>query len=299
MRSKDRSGFTILELLIAATITIVIVVLLGAAFGSLAKISSRTNNSIDAFRDARAAMHMMERDLSATVAARPAAYFVIDADEAGTSGAAVCQIEALVSAKNQPVAVGGATPAPGDLCAVRYYCAWDTNAKTYTMNRFFRDSKSTQTMLYTLYKSNGYVDLMNLYRTAATADEPLASYVWGLRATAYDPTGNVIGYTKDSAGYQATGAPHIWDGSPTPAPNPLPSVTPTPTPRPAAVEISFRAMSPTAAKAALAVIGNRSDAYNVWMAADNGTAAKQNDLNLYNQLIAPNTYVFRTRIVFH
>ena len=74
MRPKDRSGFTILELLIACTITIVIVVLLGAAFGSLAKISSRTNNSIDAFRDARAAIHMMERDLLRDChAARPGA----------------------------------------------------------------------------------------------------------------------------------------------------------------------------------------------------------------------------------
>jgi hypothetical protein len=230
---------------------------------------------------------MMERDLSAIVTARPGAYFAIDTDSAGNNGAAVRQIEALVAAKNQPI--GSPTPAPGDVCAVRYYCLWDSTAHTYTLKRFFRDSKSTAQTFYNLYTGpNKYADLTNLYKTPGTADEPLAAYAWSLRVTAYDSSDNIINYTTDIAGYQTTNAPYVCDPSASTI-NPLP----------AAIEISFKAMSPAAARTVIAATANQSTAYNVWMAGDNSTAASKSDLDLYKQLIEPNTYVFRTRIALH
>jgi type II secretory pathway pseudopilin PulG len=151
---KER-GFTIAELLVAATISILIVALLGVMFGSILKTTSRTSASIDAFRDARAALATMKRDLSAVVAAKPGAYFALDVDGAGNVGAvnfaALRQIAALISLKNQQ----------GDLCAVRYYCGWD--GKAYSLKRFFRDSTSTAQVFRTLYNSNGYADLGQLY----------------------------------------------------------------------------------------------------------------------------------------
>src|SRR4051794_28185218 len=68
-------GFTILELLIAAAVTVVIVVMLGTMFGSLASTASRANQRTDTFRDARAALQMMARDFSNLVQVQPAAYF--------------------------------------------------------------------------------------------------------------------------------------------------------------------------------------------------------------------------------
>src|SRR5437762_11921853 len=44
-------GFTLAELLIAAAITVVIVVLLGTMLGSLTNTASRSNQRIDAFRE--------------------------------------------------------------------------------------------------------------------------------------------------------------------------------------------------------------------------------------------------------
>src|SRR5438067_12300438 len=57
-------AFTMAELLIATGITAIIVVLFGTMLGSLLNTASRANQRIDAFREARAALQMMERDLS-------------------------------------------------------------------------------------------------------------------------------------------------------------------------------------------------------------------------------------------
>src|SRR5438874_3340248 len=57
-------GFTLVELLIAAAITVVIVVMLGLMLGSLMTSASHASQRVDAFRDARAALQMMERDFA-------------------------------------------------------------------------------------------------------------------------------------------------------------------------------------------------------------------------------------------
>src|SRR5438034_9535071 len=56
-------GFTLVELLIATGITVAIVLMLGLMLGSLMGSASHTTARVDAFRDARAAMQMIERDL--------------------------------------------------------------------------------------------------------------------------------------------------------------------------------------------------------------------------------------------
>src|SRR5438270_194203 len=88
-------AFTLAELLIATGITAIIVVLFGTMLGSLLNTASRANQRIDAFREARAALQMMERDFSNLVPTqwniqtspiptpppspitRPAAYFAL------------------------------------------------------------------------------------------------------------------------------------------------------------------------------------------------------------------------------
>src|SRR5205814_5773216 len=90
-------AFTLAELLIATGITAIIVVLFGTMLGSLLNTASRANQRIDAFREARAALQMIERDFSNLVptqwnpdpftnpppvttqpVTRPAAYFALD-----------------------------------------------------------------------------------------------------------------------------------------------------------------------------------------------------------------------------
>jgi len=54
-------AFTLAELMIATGITAIIVVMLGTMLGSLLNTASRANQRIDAFREARAALQMIDR----------------------------------------------------------------------------------------------------------------------------------------------------------------------------------------------------------------------------------------------
>src|SRR5437763_5283864 len=141
-------AFTLVELLISVVITTLIVVMLGIMFGSLTSTSSRANQRIDAFREARAALQMIERDLSGLVRnqrdstgstlTRPAAYLALKniyTDPGSVSAAADNQqIYALIAAKNS---------GPGDLCSVGYYCRWDNSKNSYSLHRFFNPSENS------------------------------------------------------------------------------------------------------------------------------------------------------------
>ncbi len=272
---RQRSAFTIVELLVAAGITVLIVVLLGTMFVSLTRNTSQANQTTDSFRDARAALQMMERDLSNLVRTqwqpepfinpgpfipktRPLAYLSlrnIYSDPAAGNQ----QIYALISAKN----VG-----QGDVCAVGYYCRWADAGYGYSLRRFFRASGPT---FSAISAPQTYVPDTILYvpdpipPPNVLKDDLLATHVWNLKVTAYDNAGNALPYDL------------VCDGSETEP------ISPSGTSRPSALEISFRAMSSEAARA---VIGAQVDAAS-WM--DETSPA-------YKRLIKPHVHEFRTRI---
>src|ERR1043166_3374144 len=62
-KRRSCAAFTLVELLIATSITVAIVLLLGWVLGSLMGSASHATARVDAFRDARAALQMIERDL--------------------------------------------------------------------------------------------------------------------------------------------------------------------------------------------------------------------------------------------
>ncbi len=284
LRSSKAAAFTIVELLIAAAITVIIVVMLGTMFGSLANTASRSNQRIDSFREARAALQMIARDFANLVKVQPAAYFVINTDAAGPD---VRQLNGLVSLKNKPA--GNPAPIAGDLCAVRYYCAWSNNA--YSLHRYFRDSALTfQTFQSKINSSNGslnYVNIDDLYVGSNPIDEVLAAYAWNLQVVAYDSSGVIINPKADvSNHHQTTDAPYVCDPS---ASNPGTL--------PAAIEVSFDTISQEAARTLLATTATRPDGYKVWMIVSNPDPNDPSlDQKLYRTLIQPNIYHFSTRI---
>jgi type II secretory pathway pseudopilin PulG len=273
-------AFTLAELLIATAITVIIVVLLGTMLGSVLSTASRANQRIDAFREARAALQMMERDLSNLVRAqwnpdpfaspaplpcaastttttsvtRPAAYFALE-NRYNDPAAGNQQLFALVAVK----ATGSPTPSVGDVCAVGYYCRWDGNR--YTLRRFFRDSFNTFNVLQSAGSYAADSDLYDL-NAADARNDVIAAYVWNFKVAIYDASGNL----------QNT-YPCICDQSAT-----------SPRMLPAAIEISFNAMSSQAARTVMSVSSSPAD----WMT-----------LNVTNRnLVNPHTYQFRTRINF-
>jgi type II secretory pathway pseudopilin PulG len=256
---RRNGAFTIVELLIASTITVIIVVMLGTMFGSLSSTSLRSNQRIDAFRDARAALQMMQRDLAGVVkgqwdtrvapptpVTRPAAYLALT-DRYADPAAGNQQVFALIATKNN---------GPSDVCSVGYYCRWDTNRQAYSLHRFFRNSAATYSALI---GNATYISDADLYQPGAT-DDLLASYVWDLRIAAYDSAGAPLGY------------PYVSDSTAT-----APAVAP------ASLTISFKAMSSNAARAAVAA----GITPNIWMDETDGD---------YQRLIQPHVYRFSSQI---
>jgi type II secretory pathway pseudopilin PulG len=274
-------GFTLVELLIATGITVAMVLMLGLMLGSLMGSASHATQRVDAFRDARAALQMMERDLRNLVRtqwnpdpfAKPApcptatpgtaqpvtllaAYFVLKdiyLDDPATAGNHNQQLYALAAAKT--------TASSGDVCAVGYYCRWDDQLHAYSLRRFFRNSAATFAVMQV---AGSYAADSVLYVPGAS-DAIMAAYVWNFKVTMYDACGAVINTY-----------PYICDPLAT-TPNPRP-IRP-----PAAIEISFNAMSPQAARTVMSVSSSPND----WM-----DTTTQN----YQRLIMPHTYQFRTRI---
>ena len=279
------SAFTLAELLVATGVTAGIVLMLGWMFGSLMSSASHANERVDAFRDARAALQMMERDLRNLVRTqwspdpftsptpantpqpltRPAAYFAVanvwqDPNDPYSTGNPNAQIFALISAS----ASGSPTPS-GDVCAVGYYCRWDNELHAYSLRRFFNGSAATFNVLAAAnYASASPSPSPALYSPAA-GDPVLAAYVWNFRVTMYDSAGNIINTY-----------PYVCEPSGTYNPSGTP---PTPNPLPAAIEISFNAMSPQAARTVMSVTSDPSR----WM-------------NMDVNLVKPHAYEFHSRI---
>jgi len=246
-------AFTLAELLIATGITAIIVVFLGTML-----------------REARAALQMIERDFSNLVPTqwniqtspvptpppspitRPAAYFALENIYTADPAVGNQQIYGLVAVK----AAGSPTPSVGDVCAVGYYCRWEGNR--YTLRRFLRDSAHTFSVLQNAASYAADSDLYDL-NAADARNDVVAAYVWDFKVAIYDASGNL-----------QTTYPYICDQSAT-----------IPTLLPAAIEISFNAMSPQAARTVMSVSSSPAD----WM-------------NMNVNLVNPHTYQFRTRINF-
>ncbi len=252
------SAFTIVEVLLASAITVLIVVMLGTMFGSLTSTTTRSNQQIDAFRDARAALQLMQRDVAGLVRTPgKAPYFAIDERFQDENTNPRNQQLYLLSAIKD-TAGGPPPPYRGDLCAVGYYCKWENGH--YTLRRYFAPSFETFNAFQT--SGPGFVPLTAIYKpdTASAGDDLLAAYAWNLQLAIFDKTG------------AAVTSPLIYDESAAAS-----------APLPAYVEVSFNAMSPQAARTAIAVGATASD----WM--DSTTSNHQ-------RLIAPHKYLFRTRI---
>ena len=177
MRRRSPSSlesFTLVELLVAISITVLIVMLLSSVFTAAGKQWQASDQKTDNFRDARAAIQVITRDLS----------------RADTSGNAqmltLSDLDASGAFAKEAFAV---TPIPNsgksDLCTVGFYCTWDATSKTYALKRLFRDSDATVSSL-----AKAAPDFTALYTKAAANEEDLASCAWDLHfapGTQYDP----------------------------------------------------------------------------------------------------------------
>jgi type II secretory pathway pseudopilin PulG len=162
---KSHEAFTLIELLVAISITIVIVVLLSQVFSAAATQWQTADQRTDAFRDARAALQIIARDLGrANVTGAPQMLTLSNNDPTGNYAQEAFAVT--------PIPNGGQS----DLCAVGYYLVWNDTAKAFTLKRLFKDSDATVANL-----TGPTPDFTTLFSKVTANEEDLAGYVWDLQ----------------------------------------------------------------------------------------------------------------------
>ena len=212
-------AFTLVELLVSITILTVLVGVLFQVFSASATGWQRAESRADAFREARAALGLITRDLSQTIAptlftpTTPAnsplqplyptlvldRYPGNDTDIATKDNDPFEQVHCLTLVPN-------ATPSA--LSAVSYFCRWDDTKKTYTLARRVVNSTNTFNRFKTATNAHttttgtpptstfsSPLAFLDLLARSAASDDPktadqskntpdandLAAYVWDLQ----------------------------------------------------------------------------------------------------------------------
>jgi len=224
---KTSQGFTILELLVAMTVMSLLLVLLLSMVDNATKLWRENENRVDSYREARAALGIMSRDLANGLSSLTNTnYFLLDS----SAFPLVSGIGGIVTNTNSGSALFFLTALPAkaqernsnksDVCQVGYFAAFNstTGSTNQSLNlyRYFRSSDPTFQRL-----TNG-TGLFNTPAPFPNSDdtELLARNITGFTTRAYTLTNNtLINFTQT-----------------------------TDTPQPDLIEISIRAINQDAAR---------------------------------------------------
>ncbi len=151
-------AFTMLELLVAMAIMAVLLVLLLNMVDAATKLWRENENRVDSYREARAALGIISRDLQNTVAAATNTHFLANSTAfpqlPGTALQDTNTAGALFFLTALPAKAQNASANRSDVCQVGYFLALDranVSSPTRTLNlyRYFRSSDPTFTNLST------------------------------------------------------------------------------------------------------------------------------------------------------
>jgi len=265
---KPHRAFTLVEMVVAIAVTLALVVIMVQIFVSGSNLWTKNNERLDTFREARAALQMMARDLSGVnpVPGLPDQFPVLALQyHPSTAGEDKVnqEVYGLTSVSNS---------GKSDLCAVGYFCAWDANKSTFVLKRQFTESNTTfanlrQALpLASPMTGQGAFNVLfarPLNSTAAANStstqsvDDMASYVWDLQFIT-PTTGNPPQTVKWPQGYFWKEMP-LW------------------------VEIRFKALGATAARK----LEGSQITRDVWFSPDS---------DIYKRMILPNEQQFVTRV---
>lgn len=287
LRSRSQGGFTLVEVLTAAAVSLILTFTVLRIFISLSSSTSQADQRIDAHREARAALNLMQRDLANLVVAPGSGPYLALYDRsygypasAGSDRGGE-EIYFLHTRRESTPAVSGPTPTPGpnlgDVSAVGYYCAWSASKGAFELRRYLRGQQDTYTALRDSYnnsKSAGdtpaLARLKDLYSPDKANDDVLASYVWDLRIRALAADGSEVQFGGKSY-------PLAWNEK---------DFQP-PAASPVTIEISFKALSPLAAGRLKALKLEPKD----WMGSRDPIISETSKYSLH---VRPLVYEFRT-----
>ena len=309
--SRLRAAFTLVELLVAVTVTLLLVVVLAQVFQGASNSWLHSEAQVDAYREARGALQLMARDLGATL---QSSY----AQAAGGTGTLITSPAVptlalehspdVMPPPNGPVneEIYFLTNIPnagtGTLCTVGYFCEWmpsflpapangsaDTRPQAYALMRLSLDSNGTFKRFQAASMANKnpltFSDLFTQAGPPAATVTQVAAYIWDLRfridtdlndGPQYTPDGNSTPPPDHSQPVRHYGA----DASYQPYPPQLPLY----------VEIRFRALSDLAARRLEGAVGQVTPA--TWADTTSGFVPS----SIYQQVIAKNYQQFVLRL---
>ena len=311
-RSAD--GFTLVELLVATTVTLVLVVVLVRVFNGASGTWRHGEAQVDAYREARGALQLMAHDLSATLAASYA--------QAG-GGADLANANPTMPTLAFRRYSGTSTPAgqpvneevycltnisnhgSSSLCTVGYFCQWmadddmfpsgtpDQRPRAFALMRQSLDSNGTFKRI-SHYAANAPLDFLMLYQRNLTSGPmsndppvavatPVASYVWDVRFR-IDTDLDDVAMRDASDPLSSAATDHSSPANPTryyygtPGQNIPPRLPPY-------VEVRFKALSSLAARRLEGTSAGVTQ--TTWGSTTN---------SLYQQIIQPNYQQFVLRV---
>ncbi len=266
---RNSRAFTLVELLVAMSVTSLLVVAMLRLFMDETSLWQKYDQKLDTFREARAAMQMMAKDFSGL---RPAASAPTDFPMLALIAHPDTQPEDLV---NEEIYGLPALRNQGanDLCAVGYYCVWVPAKNAFVLRRQCTESSTTfslmQQALPVTSPLTGPLAFQTIFSRAQkmqddkvlTIDD-LATYIWDLKVvipqTGTPPTGTPLQQLNWPQGNFSRELP-AW------------------------VEIRFKALGVNAARR----IAGSGVTRDTWF---------QPDSDLYRNLILPGQQQFVTRI---
>jgi type II secretory pathway pseudopilin PulG len=203
-----------MELMVAMGVTSILVVMMLQIFERGSSAWQGNDEKLDTFREARAALQVMARDLSSLSQAPGAdAVFAVPTGTPAPSGGTPASTSGT-SAQNFPILtldyhkdtkdedkvndevyglIGTRNRGLGDWCTVGYYCDWDKNKKAFVLRRQFANSDTTFATLQRLSRgtplgtSRALFDEIFVRPLPPQLSDALATYVFDFHIDVPDP----------------------------------------------------------------------------------------------------------------
>lgn len=190
------SGFTLSELLVAMAILAGLIVLLFSVVDQTARVWNTSEQRVDAFREARAALFVISRDLENTITALDVDHdgtadfnsFFVNPDRNGVTDVTFSGVAEESEGDRLFFLTSQSSPAQGntaksDICAVGYYLDYVTGPQnSFKVFRYFINSDETFIRLKDYTEGVSPV----LMQASSATDESLARNVIHFKVTAYD-----------------------------------------------------------------------------------------------------------------